>query len=224
MRVSQKRTTVPVFADNLPDLIASEDQRKAALLRRVLNGFGIAIVPLFLLTVATLGDWVFVTAFFSLLLGMVLLGKLLLWRGYPRAAAANLVRVPLYPRNRRAAHEHMLGHTGCRAVVVSESHAEALTEIDAAVPSIELVLVRDGGYEDWLATQRDLQLVEPARRNQVQHETVEDFATEQRGTPYPVDPDRSTIHDGDVSRSDRSRTGHQLRHRKAAGERTAENG
>jgi len=28
------------------------------------------------------------------------------------AAIANLVRVPLYPRNSRAAHVHMLGHTG----------------------------------------------------------------------------------------------------------------
>ncbi|MCY3795317.1 MAG: AMP-binding protein, partial [Gammaproteobacteria bacterium] len=30
------------------------------------------------------------------------------------AAAANLVRVPLYPRNGLEAHRHMLGHTGCR--------------------------------------------------------------------------------------------------------------
>ncbi|MGI9644616.1 MAG: class I adenylate-forming enzyme family protein, partial [Ilumatobacteraceae bacterium] len=71
------------------------------------------------------------------------------------AAAANLVRVPLYPRNRREAHEHMLGHTGCRAVVVSEGHADALAGIDDAVPTIERVLVRDAGYEEWLAGHHD---------------------------------------------------------------------
>jgi acyl-CoA synthetase (AMP-forming)/AMP-acid ligase II len=38
-------------------------------------------------------------------------------------AIANLVRVPLYPRNARDGHVHMLGHTGCRAVVVSERDA-----------------------------------------------------------------------------------------------------
>jgi acyl-CoA synthetase (AMP-forming)/AMP-acid ligase II len=36
------------------------------------------------------------------------------------AAIANLVRVPLYPRNARESHVHMLAHTGCRAVVVAE--------------------------------------------------------------------------------------------------------
>jgi len=35
------------------------------------------------------------------------------------AAIANLVRVPLYPRNTREAHVHMLQHTGCKAVIVS---------------------------------------------------------------------------------------------------------
>jgi hypothetical protein len=39
------------------------------------------------------------------------------------AAIANLVRVPLYPRNARESHVHMLAHTGCRAVVVSEKYA-----------------------------------------------------------------------------------------------------
>jgi len=32
---------------------------------------------------------------------------------YLGLTAANLVRVPLYPRNSREAHAHMLGHTGC---------------------------------------------------------------------------------------------------------------
>jgi hypothetical protein len=34
------------------------------------------------------------------------------------AAIANLVRVPLYPRNARESYVHMLAHTGCRAVVM----------------------------------------------------------------------------------------------------------
>ena len=36
------------------------------------------------------------------------------------AAIANLVRVPLYPRNARESHLHMLAHTNCRAVVVAD--------------------------------------------------------------------------------------------------------
>ena len=66
-------------------------------------------------------------------------------------AAANLVRVPLYPRNGAEAHEHMLSHTGCRAVVVSASHAEALANMTERVESLEHIIVRDDSYEAWLA-------------------------------------------------------------------------
>lgn len=69
------------------------------------------------------------------------------------AAAANLVRVPLYPRNGREAHVHMLSHTGCKAVVVSDSHREALEGIEADVATLDHVLVRDDTYETWLASQ-----------------------------------------------------------------------
>ncbi|RLE21667.1 MAG: AMP-dependent synthetase, partial [Actinobacteria bacterium] len=71
------------------------------------------------------------------------------------AAIANLVRVPLYPRNSPEAHHHMLEHTGCRAVVVSESHRDALAGSQEAVASLEHVLVRDGSYERWLSEQSD---------------------------------------------------------------------
>lgn len=67
-------------------------------------------------------------------------------------AATNLVRVPLYPRNGRDAHRHMLDHTDCRALVVSESHAEAVAGIEGEVDSLQHVIVRDGGYEAWLAS------------------------------------------------------------------------
>ncbi len=70
-------------------------------------------------------------------------------------AAANLVRVPLYPRNSAQAHAHTLLHTGCRAVVVSQSHAPALEGIRDQVASLEHVVVRDDGYEDWLASHPD---------------------------------------------------------------------
>lgn len=66
-------------------------------------------------------------------------------------AAANLVRVPLYPRNQRRAHVHMLTHTECRVLVVSGSHAAAVEGIVDEVPSLQHVIVRDDTYEGWLA-------------------------------------------------------------------------
>ncbi len=71
------------------------------------------------------------------------------------AAIANLVRVPLYPRNVRDAHRHMLGHTGCRAVLVSEKYALELDGVRESLPALGHVIVRDAGYEDWLARHSD---------------------------------------------------------------------
>ena len=71
------------------------------------------------------------------------------------AAAANLVRVPLYPRNGRDAHLHMLGHTGCRLLIVSEAHAGEVTGIADELPDLDQVWVRDRGYEEWLASHSD---------------------------------------------------------------------
>lgn len=71
---------------------------------------------------------------------------------FAAAAIANVVRVPLYPRNSRAAHEWMLGHTGCRAVIVSAELASELDDISRDVPSIEHVIVRDDTYEARLAS------------------------------------------------------------------------
>jgi acyl-CoA synthetase (AMP-forming)/AMP-acid ligase II len=69
------------------------------------------------------------------------------------AAIANLVRVPLYPRNARDSHVHMLAHTGCRAVVVAEKYAAEIAAIRHELPDLEHVPVRDPGYEGWLAQQ-----------------------------------------------------------------------
>ena len=69
------------------------------------------------------------------------------------AAIANLVRVPLYPRNARASHVHMVAHTGCRLVVVAEKYAAEIAAVRDELPELEHVLVRDVGYENWLARQ-----------------------------------------------------------------------
>ena len=71
------------------------------------------------------------------------------------AAVANLVRVPLYPRNGRDAHRHMLGHTNCRALIVSENHAEEVAGLADELPDLEHVIVRDAGYDSWLEAQTD---------------------------------------------------------------------
>lgn len=69
------------------------------------------------------------------------------------AGIANLVRVPLYPRNAREAHLHMVGHTGCRALVVSGNYADEVADFPRQLPDLRHVLVRDEGYEGWLAVQ-----------------------------------------------------------------------
>lgn len=69
------------------------------------------------------------------------------------AAAAGLVRVPLYARNSPESHEHMLGHTGCRGLVVSAKYWPDVEDVVAQLPGLQHVLVRDEGYEGWLAGQ-----------------------------------------------------------------------
>ena len=71
------------------------------------------------------------------------------------AAIANAVRVPLYPRNGRPAHEHMLGHTNCKVLLVSENYAHEVEGIVDALPDLQHVLVRGADYEDWLAAQSE---------------------------------------------------------------------
>ena len=65
--------------------------------------------------------------------------------------------MPLYPRNGRAAHLHsVLGHTNCRALLVSEVHAHEVQGLQDDLPDLEHVFVRDDGYESWLAQQSDV--------------------------------------------------------------------
>jgi acyl-CoA synthetase (AMP-forming)/AMP-acid ligase II len=70
---------------------------------------------------------------------------------YIGAAAANLVRVPLYSRNARAAHVAMLNNVAAKALIVDASHVDEVRGIEAEVPSLERIVVRDESYEGWLA-------------------------------------------------------------------------
>ena len=69
------------------------------------------------------------------------------------AAAAGLVRVPLYARNSPEAHLYMLEHTGCRAVVVSEAYLADLSAARDHLGASLDVVMRDDSYESWLADQ-----------------------------------------------------------------------
>ncbi len=69
------------------------------------------------------------------------------------AAAANLVRVPMYKRNSREAHGHMLRHTNCRILVVGAEHLHEVEGLQASLPDLEHVVVRGPDYETWLASQ-----------------------------------------------------------------------
>jgi acyl-CoA synthetase (AMP-forming)/AMP-acid ligase II len=74
------------------------------------------------------------------------------------AAATNTVRVPLYKRNAPQGHAHMIRHSGCRAVIVDPDYVDEIESLRDALPEVEHVIVRDGGYEDWL---RSLPNIDP---------------------------------------------------------------
>ena len=67
-------------------------------------------------------------------------------------AIGNLVRVPLYKRNSREAHAHMLRHTQCRIAVVAQDQQAEIADLADALPDLRHVVVRDSGYEQWLAS------------------------------------------------------------------------
>lgn len=71
------------------------------------------------------------------------------------AAAAGLVRVPLYARDSRQAHLHGLRHTGCRALVIEPKYLGAVDGFIDELPDLEHIVVRDESYEPWLAAQPD---------------------------------------------------------------------
>jgi acyl-CoA synthetase (AMP-forming)/AMP-acid ligase II len=68
-------------------------------------------------------------------------------------AAGNFVRVPLYRRNSRESHAHMLGRTNCKALVVGANYLHEVDGLQAELPELGEVIVRDETYEDWLMSQ-----------------------------------------------------------------------
>ena len=59
--------------------------------------------------------------------------------------------MPLYRRNSKEAHRHMLASTGARAVVVESNYVHEIDGLVDELDSLETVIVRDGSYEGWLA-------------------------------------------------------------------------
>src|SRR6202000_2588404 len=66
-------------------------------------------------------------------------------------AIGNFVRVPLYKRNSAEAHTHMLRQTQSRVLVVSAEYHHEVAGLRDALPELSHVVVRDDGYESWLA-------------------------------------------------------------------------
>ncbi|GAA4711307.1 class I adenylate-forming enzyme family protein [Pseudonocardia yuanmonensis] len=69
------------------------------------------------------------------------------------AAIAGAVRVPLYPRSSREAHAIMMAQTETVLVVAEEPYIDTVKGLEHEVGSLHTVLVRDSGWEDWLAAQ-----------------------------------------------------------------------
>ena len=71
-------------------------------------------------------------------------------------AIAGAVRVPLYARNARESHRHMIEQTETRVVLVDAAHAAEVAGLDDEIDGLSRILVRDDGYESWLAEQSDV--------------------------------------------------------------------
>ena len=69
------------------------------------------------------------------------------------AAIAGAVRVPLYARNARRSHGQMLEQTHTKVVLTDSVYADTVTGLEDEIDTLAHVLVRDDGYEDWLAAQ-----------------------------------------------------------------------
>jgi acyl-CoA synthetase (AMP-forming)/AMP-acid ligase II len=65
-------------------------------------------------------------------------------------AAANFVRVPLYRRNSKEAHRHMMRNTGCKALVVSAEFLHEVEGLEKTIDTLKHIVVRDDSYESWL--------------------------------------------------------------------------
>ena len=74
---------------------------------------------------------------------------------YLASAIGNFIRVPLYARNRRESHAQMIGNTGARLAIVDEPLFPEIAGLDAELPDLERIIVRDKDYEGWLASASD---------------------------------------------------------------------
>jgi acyl-coenzyme A synthetase/AMP-(fatty) acid ligase len=70
-------------------------------------------------------------------------------------AVAGAVRVPLYPRNSRAAHQYMLEHTRCKVVLAHGTYADSVRGLERETADLDHVVIRDADYEEWLAGHDD---------------------------------------------------------------------
>lgn len=68
-------------------------------------------------------------------------------------AIAGAVRVPLYARNARRSHGQMLEQTAARVVLSDPAYADTVTGLEKEIATLDHVVIRDAGYEDWLAAQ-----------------------------------------------------------------------
>lgn len=68
-------------------------------------------------------------------------------------AIAGAVRVPLYARNARLSHAQMLEQTKTKVVLTDVTYADTVTGLEKEIDTLEHVIVRDAGYEDWLVAQ-----------------------------------------------------------------------
>jgi acyl-CoA synthetase (AMP-forming)/AMP-acid ligase II len=71
-------------------------------------------------------------------------------------AVAGAVRVPLYARNSREAHAHMLARTQTKVVFADPAYGPGVSGLDDELPDLDRVVVRDAGYDSWLAAQSDV--------------------------------------------------------------------
>ncbi|HZZ51137.1 MAG TPA: AMP-binding protein [Pseudonocardia sp.] len=71
-------------------------------------------------------------------------------------AIAGAVRVPLYVRNARRSHTHMIEQTQARVVISDSAYAADLQGLETEIESLEHVVVRDSNYETWLAGHSDV--------------------------------------------------------------------
>jgi acyl-CoA synthetase (AMP-forming)/AMP-acid ligase II len=66
-------------------------------------------------------------------------------------AVLGAVRVPLYARNARESHAHMLERTGARVVFADPVYGPAVVGLEREIDTLEHVIVRDAAYEEWHA-------------------------------------------------------------------------